>query len=72
MLVERKEIDNNFMFLSFRLILIEPRLVKAVGSSFKCMNEEKKINFAYIAGKHHGRVDITPEQLNQVMKILYG
>ena len=36
------------------------------------MNEDNKINFAYIAGKNHGRVDITPEQLNQVMKILYG
>jgi len=38
----------------------------------KIMNEDKKINFAYIAGKNHGRVDITPEQLNKVMKILYG
>ena len=36
------------------------------------MNEDNKIRFAYIAGKNHGRVDITPEQLNQVMKILYG
>ena len=31
------------------------------------MNDENKINFAYIAGKNHGRVDITPEQLNKVM-----
>ena len=38
----------------------------------KIMNEENKINFAYIAGKNHGRVEITHEQLNQVMKILYG
>ena len=45
---------------------------KAVGSSFKCMNEDNKISFAYIAGKNHGRVSITPEQLNQVMKMLYG
>lgn len=36
------------------------------------MNKDNKIRFAYIAGKNHGRVDITPEQLNQVMKILYG
>jgi len=36
------------------------------------MNEDKKINFAYIAGKNHGRVDITPEQLNKVMNIIYG
>ena len=38
----------------------------------KIMNEDNKINFAYIAGKNHGRVEITHEQLNQVMKILYG
>lgn len=42
------------------------------GHFIKIMNEDKKINFAYIAGKNHGRVDITPEQLNKVMKILYG
>jgi len=36
------------------------------------MNEENKINFAYIAGKNHGRVDISEQQLNQVMKIIYG
>ena len=36
------------------------------------MNEDNKINFAYIAGNQHGRVIITPEQLNKVMKILYG
>ena len=36
------------------------------------MNEENKINFAYIAGKNHGRVDISEQQLNQVMNIIYG
>ena len=38
----------------------------------KIMNEDNKINFAYIAGKNHGMVSITPEQLNQVMNIIYG
>jgi len=36
------------------------------------MNNEQTLSFAYICGKNHGRVDITPEQLNKVMKILYG
>ena len=41
-------------------------------NTFNNVNDDNKINFAYIAGKNHGRVDVTPEQLNQVMKILYG
>jgi hypothetical protein len=41
-------------------------------NTFNNVNEDNKIRFAYIAGKNHGRVDITPEQFNQVMKILYG
>ena len=36
------------------------------------MNEDNKINFAYIAGKEHAAVSITQNQYNQILNILYG
>ena len=39
---------------------------------FKTMNENKKIHFAYIAGRQHGRADITKEQFERIIGILNG
>lgn len=33
---------------------------------------EDKITFAYIYGRSHGKAEITNEQYNQIMSILYG
>ena len=52
--------------------VVGTRPVDVAAVLFNTMNDDNKISFAYIAGKNHGRVIITPEQLNQVMKILYG
>ena len=34
--------------------------------------ESNEICFAFIAGREHGRVDITIEQFNKIKNILYG
>lgn len=36
------------------------------------MTKENNIKFAYIAGKKHGSTTISAEQLEKIMKILYG
>jgi hypothetical protein len=35
------------------------------------MNEDK-IGFVYIAGREHGRAEITREQYKKVLNIIYG
>jgi len=35
------------------------------------MNEDK-IGFVYIAGKEHGRAEITREQYKKILDIIYG